>query len=555
MSKIGKILLGITFFSLIIFLLLNLLSYEKTYIPLLVALPCLIGAFGVDFQIYKEFLFLKTTRNGLNMGTVIILCLILMVAINHIAIKNNKTWDLTQENLFTLADQTVEILSQLEEPLLFKAFFVKGNQNHDQQQMMYRDVLRKYGQESNKVEESYINPHLEPALAREYNIDEAGGVIVEYKGQKTRVNAPTEEEVTNAIIKVTRVEQKNLYFFKNHEEVDLDADEERGGSSFKNELESASYNIKTLDALSTQGRIPEDADVLFILGPQRLFLDFEVQMVANYLKDGGNLLLALEPGVEHNFHGILSRLGVKFRGDYVIDKMSALLREVPLTALGTTYSTTNSITEQFPSAMTLFFMSSGWDNIETTKSEDPLTREDIVKTSPITVATETLAREAEVSANGPFTLVKSVKGSLPETNENDNETDTAEGDLDTDDTKLNETNKSEENTKKAENDNDTDAETPEEEESKEFHAVLYGDSDIFTNSRLFQQLNRDLVLNTVAVLAADEDLVSIRPKSANQTTFKGMSNTAYRVLVISVIILPLIFFIFAFILFYRRRNA
>ncbi len=552
MSKIGKVLLGVTFFSLIIFLLLNLLSYEKTYIPLLVALPCLIGAFGVDFQIYKEFLFLKTTRNGLNMGTIIILCLILMIAINHIAIKNNKTWDLTQENLFTLADQTVEILSQLEEPLVFRGFFVKGNQNHDQQQMMFKDVLRKYRQESNKVEESYINPHLEPALAREYNIDEAGGMIVEYKGQKTRVDVPTEEEVTNAIIKVTRVEQKNLYFFKNHEEVDLDADEERGGSSFKNELESASYNIKTLDALSTQGRIPEDADVLFILGPQRLFLDFEVQMVENYLKNGGNLLLALEPGVEHNFDGILSRLGVKFRGDYVIDKMSALLREVPLTALGTTYSTTNSITEQFPSAMTLFFMSSGWDNIETTKSEDPLTQEDIVKTSPLTVATKTLAREAEVSANGPFTLVKSVKGSFPETGEGDtaDEADTSSG---TDDTKLDGSNKSEESTKKAEN--DTDAEAPEKKENKEFHTVLYGDSDIFTNSRLFQQLNRDLVLNTVAVLAADEDLVSIRPKSANQTTFKGMSDTAYRVLVVSVIILPLIFFIFAFILFYRRRNA
>ena len=144
MSKIGKVLLGLTFFSLIVFLLLHFLSYERTYIPLLVALPCLIGAFCVDFQLYKEFLFLKTTRNGLNMGTIIILCLILMIAINHIAIKNNKTWDLTQENLFTLADQTKEILSQMEEPLVFKGFFVNGNQNHDQQkrclEMYYVDT-------------------------------------------------------------------------------------------------------------------------------------------------------------------------------------------------------------------------------------------------------------------------------------------------------------------------------------------------------------------------------------------------------------------------------
>ena len=547
MSKIGKILLGCTSLALLVFLVLYFLSYEKTYIPLLVALPCLIGAFVVDFQLYKEFLFLKTTRNGLNMGTIIILCLILMVAINYIVIKNNKTWDLTQESLFTLADQTVEILSQLEEPLLFKGFFVQGNQNHDQQKMLYREVLRRYRQESSKVEESYVNPHVEPALAREYNIDEMGGVILEYKGQRTKVDAPTEEEITNAIIKVTRVEQKNLYFFKNHEEVDLDRDGERGGSSLKSELESASYNVRTLDALSTQGQIPEDADVVFILGPQRPFLDFEVQMIENYLEAGGNLLLALDPGVEHNFEGIFSRLGVKFRGDYVIDRMSALLREVPLTALGAEYSRTSSITENFPAAMTLFFMSSGWDRVgEAGASENSFTQDDIVRTSQITVATETLAREAEVSGRGPFTLVKSIKGSLPKTGEA-TKADTSKSE----DKKVAENNKSEDNAKKVEDDDMEE----EEEESKEFHAVLYGDSDIFTNSRLFQQLNRDLVLNTVAVLAADEDLVSIRPKSASQTTFKGMSNTAYRILVISVIVLPLICFIFAFILFYRRRNA
>ena len=421
---------------------------------------------------------------------------------------------------------------------------------------MFRDVLRRYRQESDKVEESYINPHAEPALAKEYNIDETGGVILEYKGQKTKVDAPTEEEITNAIIKVTRTEQKNLYFFKNHEEVDLDTDGERGGSSLKNELDSASYNVKPLDALSTQGKIPEDADVLLILGPQRLFLDFEIQMVENYLKDGGNLLLALDPGVEHNFQSILSSLGVKFRGDYVIDKMSGLLREVPLTALGTTYSRTNSITENFPSAMTLFFMSSGWDKIEATaKSETPFTQEDIVKTSPMTLATETLAREAKVSANGPFTLVKSIKGSFSKTDSTTPSTDKSGTDKsDTDNTKAEDKTEGNSDTK-VENIADEEISQEDEEESKEFHAVLYGDSDIFTNSRLLQQLNRDLVLNTVAVLSADEDLVSIRPKSANQTTFKGISNTAYRALVISVIILPLIFLILAFVLFYRRRNA
>ena len=551
MSKIGKILLGFAFISLIVFLIMHFLFYLLTpvyYTPLLIALLCFLTTFIVDFQVYKEFLFLKTTRYGFNMGTVIILCLILMVAINYIAVKNNKTWDLTQESLFTLADQTVEVLSRLEGPLIFKGFFVKGNQSHDQQKMRFREILRRYRQASDQVQESYINPHFEPALAKEYNVDESGGLFVEYKGQKTRIDVPSEEDVTNAIIKVTRTHQKKLYFFKNHGEIDLNTDGERAGSSLKAELESASYNVSELDALSAQGQIPDDADVLLVLGPQTLFLDFEISMIEDYLKKGGSFLLALDPGVDHNFQNLFTKLGVRFRGDYVIDQTSALLREVPITALGVTYSNTSSITEKFPSAMTLFFMASGWDKIDT-GTDKSLQQEDIVRTSGITVATERLERGTPVNARGPFTLVKSIKGSFE-----DQETGSQSGEP------SNQTEDSSKNDQKAEdqmaNDNLDQAEEGEKDSEKnEFHAVLYGDSDIFTNSRLFQQLNRDLVLNTVAALAADEDLISIRPKSASQTTFKGIGRTSYRILVISAIAIPFICFIFAIVLYYRRRNA
>ena len=394
--------------------MMHFLFYVLTfvyYVPLLIALLCFLIAFIIDFRVYKEFLFLKTTRYGFNMGTVIILCLILMAAINYIAVKNNKLWDLTGENLFTLADQTIEILSHLEEPLIFKGFFVKGNQSHDRLKMQFREVLRRYRQASDQVQESYINPHLEPALAQEYNVDESGGLFVDYKGQKTKVDIPSEEDITNAIIKVTRTQQKKLYFFKNHGEIDLNTDGERAGSSLKAELQSASYSVNELDALSAQGQIPEDADVLLVLGPQTPFLDFEIQMVEDYLKEGGSFLLALDPGVEHNFQSLFTKLGVRFRGDYVIDQASAFLREVPITALGVAYSNTSPITEKFPSAMTLFFMSSGWDKIDV-ETNQSLQQEDIVRTSGITVATEKLEREAKVSARGPFTLVKSIKGSL-----------------------------------------------------------------------------------------------------------------------------------------------
>lgn len=221
MTKISKFLLVLAIISLIVFLVIRFLFYILTpvyYTPLLITVLCLIGTLVLDFQFYKEFLFLKTTRYGFNMGTVILLCLVLMVSVNYITFKMGKRWnlqwDLTEEKLFTLSDQTTEVLSHLEGPLIFKGFFVQGNQNHDMQKNRFRDILRRYRQASSNVEESYINPHLEPAQAQEYNIDETGGLVVEYQGQRTKINAPLEEDITNAIIKVTRRQQKNLYFLK-----------------------------------------------------------------------------------------------------------------------------------------------------------------------------------------------------------------------------------------------------------------------------------------------------------------------------------------------------
>lgn len=541
MTTSGKILLTLSVISFFVFLGVRFfiigLSAKEYAIPIGIAILFLLIAVIKDFKVYKGFIFLKTTRHGFNMGTVLLLCLILMIAINYIAVQNNKTWDLTEESLFTLADQTKEVLSHIEEPLVFKGFFVNDQPTHENLKFQYRYILSRYRQVSDHIEESYIDPHVEPALAKEYNIDESGGLIVEYKEQQSKVEGPSEEAITNAIIKITRSKQKNLYFFKNHGEVDLNASEERGGSALKSELEAVRYSIHTLDALSTQGTIPDGVDVLFVLGPQMPFLDFEVAMLENYLRDGGKLLLAIDPGVTHSFENLFAMLGVKFRGDYVIDQLiSQFAREVPITAVGIEYARDNAITKKFASSsgggimnigmMTLFFMSSGFEKIDTPHTN--LQQEDVVKTSPATVSTEQLEREATVSGRGPFTLVKSITGSFNKETEEEPSDDT--------------------------NDN-ANADNESEEEQKDFHVVLYGDSDIFTNAHIGKLVNKDLVLNTVAALAEDADLISIERKTPNRTNFKGITQTQYRFFILLSVIIPLIFMALGVIFYFKRRSA
>jgi ABC-type uncharacterized transport system involved in gliding motility auxiliary subunit len=83
--------------------------------------------------------------------------------------------------------------------------------------------------------------------------------------------------------------------------------------------------------------------------------------------------------------------------------------------------------------------------------------------------------------------------------------------------------------------------------------VAIGDADFASNALLGFQGNQDFFLNTVAWLAEDADMISIRPKEPeNQALFMsrgGQQNVAWTALVI----LPGLFVIFGVVSWWRRR--
>lgn len=510
---------------------LSMFLTPKHFLPLYFSVASLLAAIIVDFNFYRKFFFLKTTKHGLSIGASILLFFVLVVALNFIFFKHNKSWDLTSEKLHSLSDQTSEILKGLENSLEFKVFLIKGRPAHDSLRNTFDSKIRLYKQAGN-VNVTYINPQLEPAISKEYNITESGAIVLEYGEKRTEIDTSsggimmgtrvgiTEQDITNAIIKVTRENDKVLYFLSNHGELDIMSGESKGGMTLKTELEALSYQVKTLSFIQTEGKIPESADAIFILGPTQPLLKAEIQALEGYLKSGGNLLIAIDPETKHGMDSILDTLGLRYKNEYVIDQMAALLGDVPVTALGVKYSQTSDITKKLASsgAASLFFMVSGFERIN--DAGQSFEYDEVVQTDVTTVSISKLTREIgpeDVTERGPFSIVYSVTGSF---DENDNNED---------------------------NDN--------EEEENKFLAIVYGDSDIFSNGRIFQQLNRDLVLNTVSALLRDKDLINIRPKASAQTVMASFTTTKYRLFnVIPFLLMPVLLIIFGLAVSYRRKG-
>ena len=76
-----------------------------------------------------------------------------------------------------------------------------------------------------------------------------------------------------------------------------------------------------------------------------------------------------------------------------------------------------------------------------------------------------------------------------------------------------------------------------------------------TNQMLYQNLNRDLVLNSIAALAKEENLISITPKEP-QATQLVLTETKFSIFLFGFIIpFPLLLLGISIGLYTKRRNA
>ena len=90
---------------------------------------------------------------------------------------------------------------------------------------------------------------------------------------------------------------------------------------------------------------------------------------------------------------------------------------------------------------------------------------------------------------------------------------------------------------------------------KEFSLILAGDADFMSNQLLGQNLNRDLVLNSIAALVKEENLISITPKEV-QVTQLTMTPNKWSFFILGFILpVPMLFLVIGIVLWLKRRNA
>ncbi|RYZ75952.1 MAG: hypothetical protein EOP05_06455 [Proteobacteria bacterium] len=513
MSKPGKYLL-VGGFAFLLLLFIFRVTYQgwhdSMWVPLVLGLGLSISGLVRDRTAVSQFFTMRTTKHGLNMGAIIVGAVIGMICLNILAVRYEKKFDWTSDRLNTLSDQSMKAAKGLRKETRLVLLFRSNEVGGENVQKAVSDLAKMYMNESGKITFQTVNALQDPGEAQKFDYTAGPFALFAVQGdQKVKIDQPTEEGVTRALIKLSRESKKVLYLTMGHGERDPQSTSEDGISFFKEQLE-VTYEVRNLTLYQTGNKVPEDAAAVLVIRPNQQFLDPELQALRDYASRGGHLFIAIDPGMKHNLAQVTKTFGIEFNNDYVLDQRAQLIQMGAATVLGSTFPAASDITKAFGEGQFgVFFIASSLKKAPDAAAT--LTVEPLLATDNGTMSTPELGKVV-YKANGPQTLAMTSTTTSSMT-------------------------------------------TAGPTASTSFSVVVIGDSDFLSNRLIQNNLNNDFALNSVAWLTNDKDLISIRPKQAKGSTLE-MTSEKFNFYVLGFL-LPMPFALFAIggFMWWRRRTA
>ena len=274
-------------------------------------------------------------RYGANTAVMIVAFVALVGVGNFLAFEDTarKRIDVTATKQFTLAPRTEDLLRDLKETILAKAFFRPAGTVEEQRfQEQVEGLLREFEIRTDDFSFEFIDPDLDPLTAREYGLTAYNNIVFEHKDSKRKHQvSPSpflEQDIVTALLTVTGEEQKRVYFVTGHGEKNIDdiQDTTAGFGLARQETANEFYAVSAIDLNTDEGRgalekdrLDGNVNMLVVAGPTKDMLEGESEILHNYLKDGGQMLFLLEPDTPQSFRDFLARWGVLVGEGHIVD--------------------------------------------------------------------------------------------------------------------------------------------------------------------------------------------------------------------------------------------
>ncbi len=456
----------------------------------------------------NQWLRARQTKYGAYAGIYLLVVLAILVVVNILANRYNKSFDTTSNKRYSLSEQTQKIVKGLKQNATITYY------NQSTRFAEGKDLLDEYANLSPKVHVAYVDPDKSPELARAAGIRNFGTAVVQVGAKKEIAKDMTEEGITGAFIRDLKGTTRTVCFVTGSGEHQIDNTERDGLSHFKDLLARDEYQAKSIDLLQN-ATVPTDCTTVVIAGPTHDYQQPEVDAIKNYVEGGGRAFFMLDPPIQFGsseiaandvLTGLLASWGVTLDKNMILDlnPVGQLAGLGPQVVLVTSYGSQPIVSDMRGSAVGIPLSRS----LEI-KDSGKTSVQKLFDSSGSSLATSNLS-SPEVSVadpknrKGPFTIA--AAGTY--------------------------------NTGK---------------ENSQGRFVVIGSSSWAANRFLGFNGNGDLALNAMNWLSSDEDLISIRPKQQEDRRITMTRAQLILVRTVSQFVLPLLVIIAGTMVWWKRR--
>jgi ABC-type uncharacterized transport system involved in gliding motility auxiliary subunit len=287
-------------------------------------------------------------------GVVGVLVVALLATI--VAYRNDQHFDLTREEAFTPAPETLQVLRELKEDVELVYFYQQQNPAGRAAKQMV-EIMAKV---TPHLKVRTVDPDQQPALASQLGVRMYNAALLVKGERRIEVITTEDREIALGLLRLLRSDKRPLCFLAGHGEYDIDNFEfhthfegshahnhDAGGASVVNieqhgigrvrrALDKLGYTVRKLN-LATGGAegVPADCAALVDANPRTPYAPPEVALLGRYLEGGGNLLMLIEPDytLGPELAALLARAGVRVGDGVIVDPVSHYFSDEQMVAV------------------------------------------------------------------------------------------------------------------------------------------------------------------------------------------------------------------------------
>jgi len=425
----------------------------------------------------------------------------------------NQRSDWTAGARHSLSTDTLDLLEQLPFAVSLRSY----QADNPTLTNAITEILNRYKSKKHDFSFELINPDIFIDRAKTDNVKRYGQTIIEYNGQLERIDKISEQNITNALIRLQRGIKPNLYFLHQHGERSIHDNSAAGYSQLATQLVNKGFNVSSINLIKDSLNI--NNSVLVVGTINKPLLDSEQEKIHQFINAGGQLLWLQDPTTDsstnNSLANIAAQLNIHFISGVVIDnnqEVNAMLKLNHPAIIPILEYRRHPITEKMQ-YFTLFTSASA---ITTANSNQKMvnhwvTTDLLITSSNSWAESSRLTEKVEYNKEDDFTGPLSIGIAQ-------------QRQMNTADEKFSQ------------------------------RVVVIGDSDFIANNNLGQGANLDFIINTLNWLTSHDKLISIAPKNAPDLQLNLSAPVAAIIGLVFLIFMPLVFFISGALIWFKRHK-